>query len=188
MDRIKKLNDLGFDITWEEVIDEAGPHPPLGVTIAQVLLTKGDRQRDPRFTKYLSDKNRHLGPYLFYKDYFAEEKPAFVPRRNINLIDVLAISPETGGVPVLAHPGAYFQKTKKEDVAYLKEKGLQGLEVFTTYHNSQETGFYLALAKEFDLIPTAGSDFHGTIKPHIPFGCVNNGGYWIVESLRKRRS
>jgi hypothetical protein len=43
------------------------------------------------------------------------------------------------------------------------------------------------MALDLDLVPTAGSDFHGTIKPQIPFGSLNHGGYWMVEELRKRR-
>jgi hypothetical protein len=48
--------------------------------------------------------------------------------------------------------------------------------------------YYGGLATELDLVSTAGSDFHGRIKPQVPFGSLNNGGYWMVEELRKRRS
>jgi hypothetical protein len=43
------------------------------------------------------------------------------------------------------------------------------------------------LAEELDLVPTAGSDFHGGIKPHISFGSLEEGEYWMVEELRKRK-
>ena len=137
--------------------------------------------------KYLEGKKRTFAPYYFYKDYFMEGKPASVPRRNVNLLNVLEKTPKTGGVPVLAHPGAYFQQVKKEDLVLLKERGLEGLEVYTSYHDPEQTKFYKELAEELRLVPTAGSDFHGTIKPHIPFGFLKNGGYWMVEELRKRR-
>jgi hypothetical protein len=48
--------------------------------------------------------------------------------------------------------------------------------------------YYKGLAETLDLVPTAGSDFHGRIKPQVPFGSLKNGGYWMVEELRKRRS
>jgi len=116
-----------------------------------------------------------------------EGKPAFVTQRNISLLEVLKLVPQTEGVPVLAHPGAYFQKTEKKDLVILKEKGLVGLEIYSSYHDQAQTNFYKGIAKELDLVPTAGSDFHGTIKPHIPFGSLKKGEYWMVEELRKRR-
>jgi hypothetical protein len=89
---------------------------------------------------------------------------------------------------VLAHPGAPFQRVTHEDLRVLKDQGLQGLEVYTSYHDDSLADYYKGLAEDFDLVPTAGSDFHGRIKPQVPFGSLNNGGYWMVEELRKRRS
>lgn len=186
-ERVKKLRGLGFDITWKEVQKEAGPFPPLGVTIAQILLLKAEKENDPKLGKYLEEKQRPMAPYHFYKDYFMDGKPASVPRQNLSILDVLDVIPRTGAVPVLAHPGAYFQKTKKKDLEVLKAKGLQGLEVYTSYHSSEQSEVYKQIAHELDLVPTAGSDFHGTIKPHIPFGSLNQGEYWMVEELKKRR-
>ena len=185
--RVAKLQGLGFNITWKEVRKEAGAFPPLGVTIAQVLLRKAEKDKDSMLSKYLEEKNRPLAPYHFYKDYFMEGKPAAVPRQNLSILEVLDIISETGAVPVLAHPGAYFQNVKKKDLVALKAKGLQGLEVYTSYHSAEQSKRYLQMAKDLNLVPTAGSDFHGTIKPHIPFGSLNHGGYWMVEELRKRR-
>ncbi|UCE43276.1 MAG: PHP domain-containing protein [Candidatus Aminicenantes bacterium] len=187
--RVEKLQALGFDITWKEVQKEAGAFPPLGISIAQILLRKVEADKDQNSTlgKYLEENNRPLAPYYFYKDYFMEGKPASVPRQNISILDVLDIISQTGAVPVLAHPGAYFQNVKRQDLVALKERGLQGLEVYTSYHSSEQSELYLQMALELDLVPTAGSDFHGTIKPQIPFGILNNGAYWMVEELRKRR-
>ena len=185
--RVEKLQDLGFEITWKEVQKESGAFPPLGVTIAQILLRKAENDKDSKLRKYLEESMRPQAPYYFYKDYFMEGKPASVPRQNLSILEVLDIIPRTGAVPVLAHPGAYFQNVAKRDLVALKEKGLQGLEVFTSYHSSEQSEIYLQMAKDLDLVPTAGSDFHGTIKPHIPFGSLNHGGYWMVEALRERR-
>jgi len=185
--RIKKLQELGFDITWKEVRKEAGVFPPLGVTIAQILLRKAEEDKNSMLEKYLEEENRPLAPYYFYKDYFMEGKSASVPRQNLSILEVLDIISQTGAVPVLAHPGAYFQNVKKQDLVALKKRGLQGLEVYSSYHSSEQSELYNQMALDLDLVPTAGSDFHGTIKPQIPFGSLNQGGYWMVEELRKRR-
>lgn len=186
-ERVRKLQEIGFEISWKEIVKDSKSTPPLGVTIAQVLLRKAERKKNRAFMKYFNEKNRLLAPYLFYEDYFMEGKPAWVPKRNLSLLDVLKVAPETEGVPVLAHPGAYFQKTSREDLAILKESGLEGLEVYTSYHDPSQTEFYKKIAEELNLVPTAGSDFHGKIKPHIPFGSLKEGQYWMVEELRKRK-
>jgi len=186
-ERVNKLRELGFEISWKEVLRKSEPYPPLGVTIAQIILAKAEKKKDPLFRKYLEGERRLFSPYYFYKDYFMEGKPAFVPRRNISLLDVLRLAPQTGAVPVLAHPGSYFQRTEKEDLEIFKENGLLGIEVYTSYHDASQTEFYKKMAEELDLVPTAGSDFHGSIKPHVPFGSLNEGEYWMVEELRKRR-
>jgi predicted metal-dependent phosphoesterase TrpH len=186
-ERVKKLQDLGFDIRWEEVLEAADPFPPLGVTIAQVILNKAENTGTPGFEKYLTEKNRVFAPYYFYRDFFLEGKPASVPRQNVDLMDVLDKTPSFGGVPVLAHPGAYFQEANREDLVRLKERGLKGIEVYSSYHDAELRSFYATMAEELDLVPTTGSDFHGSIKPHVSFGEIDEGGYWMVEELKKRR-
>jgi predicted metal-dependent phosphoesterase TrpH len=186
-ERVRKLQDVGFDITWEEVLRVSHPFPPLGVTIAQVVLKKAEERGDKDFDKYLSGDNRLFAPYYFYRDYFMEGKPASVPRQNLDLLEVLDRVSLTGGVPVVAHPGADFQRANRSALVRLKERGLVGLEVYSSYHDKSQRVFYKTLAEELDLVPTAGSDFHGTIKPHVPFGGIEEGEYWMVEELRKRR-
>jgi len=186
-ERVEKLRNAGIRLTWDEVWEKSRSCPPLGVKIAQILLEKPESGNDPALGKYYEEENRLFGPYIFYRDYFMEGKPAYVPKKHIPLVDVLAAAPRTGGVPVLSHPGAYFQKTTREDLRALKERGLGGVEVYTFYHTPEQIASYKRLAVEFDLIPTAGSDFHGKIKPHVAFGALKEGRYWMVEELRKRR-
>ena len=186
-ERVEKLRGIGLAITWEEVEAATRSTPPLGVTIAQILLDKPGSKDDPALKKYYEGEASQWAPYHFYRDYFMEGRPAFVTKRHIALLEVLGMAPEAGAVPVLAHPGAYFENATREDLVRLKEFGLAGLEVYTSYHQPEQTAFYAGLAGELDLVPTAGSDFHGRIKPHVFFGYIKDGGVWMVEELRKRR-
>jgi len=186
-ERIAKLQNLGFDISWEEVNRKTKSTPPLGVTVAQVLIDKGKKEKNPALEKYYQGQNLLFAPYFFYRDYFMEGGPAFVPKRTVSLVDVLGFIAKDGAVPVLAHPGAYFERATKDDLRALKESGLAGLEVYSSYHESEQIIFYKGLSEELDLVATAGSDFHGRIKPHIPFGAIKEGNYRMVEELKKRR-
>ena len=186
-ERVEKLRELGLDLTWEEVAGPSGSAPPLGVTIAQILLEKPASKKDPALSKYYKGTAGQWAPYHFYRDYFMEGQPAFVMKRHLPLEEVLGLDPATGAAPVLAHPGAYFENATREDLAGLKDLGLAGLEVYTSYHEPEQTALYGRLAAEFDLVPTAGSDFHGRIKPHVRFGDIRDGGPEILDRLRERR-
>ncbi len=186
-ERVEKIRDLGFALTMDDVRDKTNGAPPLGVKIAQVLLENPENEKNAALEFFYRKENRPYAPYMFYKEHFAEGKAAYVPKKFVGLLDVLAASPETGGVPVLAHPGAYFQQTTREDARVLKEHGLAGLEVYTFYHTAEQVAFYRGMAEELDLVLTAGSDFHGRIKPHVAFGALREGDYGMVERLKKRR-
>jgi predicted metal-dependent phosphoesterase TrpH len=186
-ERVERLRKIGFDISWKEIAKKSKGGPLLGVAIAQILLDKSEDKSNPMLEKYLKAESHRSAPYLFYEDYFMEGKPAWVPKRNLSLLEALSLAPLTEGVPVLAHPGAYFQRATREDLEILKENGLAGLEVYTSYHELSQVELYKRMAEELDLVPTAGSDFHGRIKPNIPFGSIKDGEYWMVEELQKRK-
>jgi predicted metal-dependent phosphoesterase TrpH len=63
-------------------------------------------------------------------------------------------------VAVLAHP--YSTGAVEAVVAELVAAGLDGLEVFYSLYNDDQQAFLAMLAGHHDLVPTGGSDFHGT--------------------------
>ena len=187
-ERVANLRAVGIDLSWEEVKRASPEVAPLGVTIARILLDKPESRRDPALRRYYDENGGPLPPSFFYKDFFLEGTPAFVPKRHIGLVEILEEAPLVGAAAVLSHPGAYFQNTTHADLVRLKDCGLIGLEVFTSYHDGEQTELYAEEARKLDLVPTAGSDFHGRVKPHVAFGSVRAGGYEMVEALRRRRS
>ena len=76
-------------------------------------------------------------------------------------------------MPVLGHPATLGLKDKelREFVGTMAAAGLQGIEVFYAEHSPAQIAFYSSMAKEFKLILTGGSDFHGKLSPDIKLGC-----------------
>ncbi len=157
---IGKLNALGFDISYEEVVAEADkadgkivgrPH------FATVMIRKGIvAERQEAFDKYL-----------------AEGGAAYVPKLAVSPEECVQMLQDAGGLAVLAHPKLVrFPKDKgiRDLLAGLKERGLAGLECYYSLHSDEETAMYLELAKEFGLLVTGGSDYHGGNKPEIRVG------------------
>ena len=90
----------------------------------------------------------------------------------ISAKEAIQLIHNAGGLAVLAHPAMQLQTTENR-IEYFLPLELDGLEVFSSYHNAIETAFYLEVAKKHHLLITGGSDFHGMIKPNIRIGGVD---------------
>ena len=83
---------------------------------------------------------------------------AYLPHREIEASEAIALISASEGIPVLAHPG----RMKGTDLLRtLVDWGLGGLEVYYPTHTAAQTRRFERLAKRFNLIATGGSDFHG---------------------------
>lgn len=80
---------------------------------------------------------------------------------------------EAGGIPVLAHPIS-LEKSYQELEAYLIELiayGLRGVEAYHSLQTPPYTEMLLALADQYHLLVSGGSDYHGPIlKPDVMIG------------------
>lgn len=108
-----------------------------------------------------------------FQKYLGEDCPYYVPRYRIPAEKGIELIRNAHGVPVLAHPIHYkFAPDQlRTMVRTFKEAGLVGIEVKYSNHSRQDEVFVSHLAKEFDLLPSGGSDFHGSNKPAIDLGC-----------------
>jgi predicted metal-dependent phosphoesterase TrpH len=90
--------------------------------------------------------------------FLAEGQPGYVPRVGASPADVVAIIRGAGGLASLAHPGL----TRRDDlIAPLADAGLGAIECFHSDHTAEATSTYLAVAGQYGLAVTGGSDFHG---------------------------
>lgn len=78
---------------------------------------------------------------------------------------------QADGIPVLAHgilgDGGQMLSAEEMDarVKRLKEFGLMGLECYYSKYTEKDTELMLSLAEKYNLMVTAGSDYHGKRKP-----------------------
>lgn len=91
-------------------------------------------------------------------------------------IEIIRLS---GGVPVLAHPFQYKLDDPglRELIEYCMAQGLRGMECRYSGYGPEQSAYLEALAEEYGLIKTGGSDYHGSNKPRI---CLGSG---IEENL-----
>ena len=116
--------------------------------------------------------------------------PFHVPRYHVPLLDYIRAVREAGGVPVIAHLYQYrmTDDQRREMIRDAADAGLLGLEgMYSTYDKDQQETVF-RFAKEFGLICTGGSDYHGTGKPGIHLGTGMGDlkvPYALLEGLRE---
>lgn len=185
--RIERLQELGIDITAEEVLKKADVERPLGGFIAKVVLNKEQNKNKKQLQSYLTGEKSDQPYFNFYLDYFKAGAKAYVPCWKPSAEDTIDLIRELGGVAVLAHPGSTLEVSDEDVIDDLKEAGLQGIESYSTYHSEEELAGFVELGEKKDLLITAGSDFHGELKPEIEIGGVDGNNYDIVTKLKELR-
>ena len=101
----------------------------------------------------------------------------YVPRTTIDIDTSVEAVVASGGVPVLAHPFQYKKNDGelRELIERCMDHGLCGMECRYSGYDREQVAYLEALADEYGLVKTGGSDFHGENKPHISLGTGIHG-------------
>jgi predicted metal-dependent phosphoesterase TrpH len=146
---VDKLAGLGVDIGWEQVAAIAGQAVVGRPHIARAMAASG-AIGSPR--------------EAFTRDWIADGGRAYVGRYALDPARAIGLVRAAGGVAVLAHPRAGRDTwVTDEQITGLAAAGLAGLEVFHPDQSQAERARLLALAHDLDLVPTGGSDDHGSL-------------------------
>jgi len=177
--QIKVLQDDGIDVPVEEVFSLVGGVPGR-LHIAEVVMRRNPGRfasKEELFSEYLT-----VGGKAYTKRSF-----------SLTLAEAIQVVVKAGGVPVLAHPGAYDKvKDIEAMIRRAQEIGLQGLEIAYPYNKNRPhygmasaemralMACFEALADELGLVKTGGSDFHGEGKD-IELGEMGMNGVEFQE-------
>jgi len=104
-----------------------------------------------------------------FKRFLKREHPWHVGSEKWPAVEVVAAIRWAGGVSSLAH--AVWYRDSEALIRRLAAEGLDAVEVFHPDHGPEEEGRLGELARELELVVTAGSDFHG-----VPEGRKHPGG------------
>ena len=151
-----RLNELGFDITLDEVRALA-PNNFVGrAHFARVLMDRG----------YTSSVKEGFDKYMSVGKY------AYCEKQRLSASDAVKLIAKCGGVSFLAHP--HLTKLPDDELKAflieLKGYGLSGLEGYYTDYTPEMEIKYRSLAEELGMIYSGGTDFHAKMKPHISIG------------------
>ena len=168
--RMKLVKELGIDFS-DEVINSLSRNGVVnGEMIAEAAMKFDKNHKNPLLMPYYENGSRSDNPYVnFYWDYCAQGKAAYAEVNFISLQEAISIIEESGGIPILAHPGNNI----KESINLLEQIiscGIKGIEVYSSYHSKEQVEFYKKFSLKHKLLLTCGSDFHGKTKPSIVIG------------------
>jgi len=173
---IEQFNKMGFDITLEELKQ----------------VSSGKVIGKPHFAKVFMKKGYIKTVDEVFDKYFNKPPLSDIKKTCLTAEEVIRIIKNANGIAVLAHP----QKLKLSDselvekIAELKSYGLDGLECYHSGQTPEQMKKFKNIAKQFNLIITKGSDYHGPVtKPTVQLGTgidyniVSNDDKEILENL-----
>lgn len=187
---VNNLITLGIKISYDQVEKYSNKYSiPGSATIATAVLKNKNNHKHPLIKPYLKKGDRSDKPvFNLMCDLMYPGKPAYVKKVEYTGVkNIIKIILNLNGIPVLAHPGLYFNPEKEADINKIKnlrDMGLRGLEVFTSYHDRQAAARFLELSRELNLLITAGSDFHGSLKPDIKMGKEVDDDFEILSYFK----
>ena len=112
----------------------------------------------------------------------------YVPPARIGSLEAIGFIKSLGAVSVLAHPFLSLdEKALREFLPKAVAAGLDAMETAYSQYSPETTALAEAIAAEYGLKCSGGSDFHGANKPQIPLGAPRIPIEWL-EQLQKNPS
>lgn len=152
---VESLARAGYPVDYEAICAATPDGKPNRVHFAVHMMQRGYiKSVAEAFTGLLSPDNG-----------------LYIPPERIATLDGIRFLRSIHAVPVLAHPFLNFALPELHAFLPLaKEAGLLAMETRYPLFTPEETRQADALAEEFSLLPSGGSDFHGERKPAIHLG------------------
>lgn len=138
---VEKLNNLGFEITLDDVLEKAKNSAVGRPHIAQAMLEK-----------------KIVNTYFeAFNKYIKNGGPAYERKVHLSPQSAFKIISDAGGLSFVAHPAHMPESMIKE----LIDDGADGIEVIHPSHSRELIRFYRGIVNEYFLLESGGSDFHG---------------------------
>lgn len=148
---IDMLNRAGYNVTESKVVDYL-----CGIGLNADILDKR------KLVKYLIYMGYADSVIDCYNKLIGKNQEFYVPNRKMTPFEIINLVNLCGGFVSIAHPET-LQISKIElekELLKLIKMGLCGIETFNKKKDFNNSVFYYSLAKQYNLIPTCGSDFH----------------------------
>jgi predicted metal-dependent phosphoesterase TrpH len=140
---IKKLDAHGIHVSMESIR----------------AFTDGGPIGKPHITKAIVAAGGASDIMEAYEKFMSKKSAFYVPRNSVTPAEAIHAIRAAGGIASWAHPGdgEHVKDMVKELISY----GLGAIEAYHQMHSVETTQSIVALASDFGLLVTGGSDCHG---------------------------
>lgn len=159
---VERLRRLGINVDLETVMEEAAGGAVGRPHVARALI-RGGHVRDSR-----EAFDRFLGA----------GRPGFIPKARLEVSEAIALTHAAGAISIWAHPGP---DGRREKIEALAKHGLDGVEVRHPGHLAEDVKRLAALCDFFGLVPSGGSDWHGSMEGQRTIGCMHVPPSWLHQ-------
>lgn len=153
---VQKLMNDGYDVSYDELEAYAINSNNINrAVIGQYLLSKGIiTSIKDGFETLLSTKSGY-----------------YIPPKRPSALDTIKFIKSIGAVAVLAHPLLNLSPDElQEFIPLAKDAGIDAIETYYSLFSREQREWLSKIAKENHLLESGGSDYHGSVKPHISLG------------------
>lgn len=152
---VRRLNTAGYAIDYSSLLSRSPTGNINRAHMAAALVEKGYVQ----------------SPQEAFQRLLNPGTPFYVSSERLRTGEAIGILREIKAVPILAHPlQELTEAALRHILPELISHGLLGLETHHSSYDHSTISTALAIAKDFGLLPSGGSDFHGAAKPDIRLG------------------
>lgn len=153
---LRLFQDDGIIIDYEQMKEKAGTGMIGRPHIASELVAR----------RIVKNKQAAFDKYL------AKGRPYYVRKACVELSEALRVIKESGGLAFVAHPMSLFASWKRLRALFVdwKELGLDGIEAWHPTARVVECARLDTMARESGFRVSAGSDYHGVVRPDRRLG------------------
>lgn len=173
---IAMFRRAGYDVAYEDLLNEAGGESVGRVHMARLLVRKGICS----------------SPHEAFSRFLADGKAMYVPREVPSPEQGFSLLHNEGATVVFAHPMLFRAPVEKIEalVRSFKELGLDAIEAYHADHDAKAVRRVEAWAGRYGLALSGGSDYHGAVRPGTRLGAGTGSlkiPYELLDTLRALR-
>jgi len=166
---VLRLNELGVRIDFASVLEQAAGGAIGRPHVARAIIAEGWA------VDFRDAFERYLG----------NGRPAYVTKDRLAVSEATGLIHRAGGLAILAHPS---HSGTRERIAALVEQGMDGIEVRHPSHSAEDTARLAALVEHFSLVPSGGSDWHGSADGPRTLGMMRVPIDWLGRQDNRIRA
>lgn len=128
----------------------------LGITLDINKISNVDSITRGTIAEMIIESGYNYTKQEIFDKFLGNHAPAYIPSTKFPTQEGINLLKSCGAIPVLAHP----VNIKKTPIEEFIKMGVMGIEAIYPINKQEQTQEYIKLADKYNLIITAGSDFH----------------------------